>query len=245
MSIEITRIRGLCFDLDGTLSDTDDAMVARFIRVLQPFRRMLGKSAVEDLARRIVMGIETPGNFIMGIPDRFGLDVPLYRLSEAINRLQARRVTRAFWIVPGVREALQSLRPHFPMSVVSARDERGCLEFLNQFGLTEFFDAVATAHTCEHTKPYPDPIHWAAEKMSLAAADCLMIGDTVVDIRCGKAAGAQTVGVLCGFGDESELARAGADLILRSTALVPELLLGTRTAPDAAQSQPILDPDAE
>jgi len=44
-----------------------------------------------------------------------------------------------------------------------------------------------------------------------------MVGDTTVDIRAGKAAGAQTVGVLCGFGTERELRRAGADLILDNT----------------------------
>ena len=43
-----------------------------------------------------------------------------------------------------------------------------------------------------------------------------MIGDTTVDMRAGKAAGAQTVGVLCGFGEEPELRQLGADLILVS-----------------------------
>jgi phosphoglycolate phosphatase-like HAD superfamily hydrolase len=47
-----------------------------------------------------------------------------------------------------------------------------------------------------------------------------MVGDTTVDIRAGKAAGAQTAGVLCGFGTQDELLRTGADLILKST---PEL----------------------
>ena len=48
-----------------------------------------------------------------------------------------------------------------------------------------------------------------------------MIGDTTVDMRAGKSAGAQTVGVLCGFGEELELLKMGADLILTST---PELI---------------------
>lgn len=229
MPIDLTRIRGLCFDVDGTLSDTDDRMVARVVRPLQPFRGLLGGQSTERIARRIVMGIETPANFIMGLPDRIGLDGPLYRLSEALNRLQARRVSNTFWIVPGVRQALECLRPLYPMCVVSARDERSCLEFLNQYDLLRFFAGVATAQTCEHTKPYPDPVHWAAQQMGLTAADCLMIGDTVVDIRAGKAAGAQTVGVLCGFGEQEELARAGADLILESTARVPEMLMGERS----------------
>jgi phosphoglycolate phosphatase len=42
-----------------------------------------------------------------------------------------------------------------------------------------------------------------------------MIGDTTVDILAGNRAGAQTVGVLCGFGTEDELRKAGADLIVR------------------------------
>jgi phosphoglycolate phosphatase-like HAD superfamily hydrolase len=54
--------------------------------------------------------------------------------------------------------------------------------------------------------------------------NCLMVGDTTVDIRAGKAAGTQTVGVLCGFGQEAELRRAGADLIIASTAVLPQLL---------------------
>jgi len=36
-------------------------------------------------------------------------------------------------------------------------------------------------------------------------------------MRAGKAADAQTVGVLCGFGEEDELLKMGADLILNST----------------------------
>jgi phosphoglycolate phosphatase len=56
-----------------------------------------------------------------------------------------------------------------------------------------------------------------------------MVGDTSVDIRAGKAAGAQTAGVLCGFGQEAELRRMGADLILPTTPLLVEALLGTLT----------------
>jgi phosphoglycolate phosphatase len=52
-----------------------------------------------------------------------------------------------------------------------------------------------------------------------------MIGDTTVDTRAGKAAGAQTVSVLCGFGEEDELRRKNPDLILPSTANLADVLL--------------------
>ena len=53
-----------------------------------------------------------------------------------------------------------------------------------------------------------------------------MVGDTVVDIHAAKRAGAQAVGVLCGFGERQELIDAGADLILDSAAALADILLG-------------------
>jgi phosphoglycolate phosphatase-like HAD superfamily hydrolase len=60
--------------------------------------------------------------------------------------------------------------------------------------------------------------------MRVAPENCLMIGDTTVDIRAGRSAGAQSVGVLCGFGEEDELRRMGADEILKSTAELRKVL---------------------
>jgi phosphoglycolate phosphatase-like HAD superfamily hydrolase len=91
--------------------------------------------------------------------------------------------------------------------------------------LTGYFQAVASGQTCRHTKPYPDPILWASKRIGVPPESCLMIGDTTVDMRAGKAAGAQTVGVLCGFGEEKELNRTGADLILKSTPELAPVLL--------------------
>jgi phosphoglycolate phosphatase len=61
--------------------------------------------------------------------------------------------------------------------------------------------------------------------MGVEPENCLMIGDTRVDLRAGKAAGAQTVGVLCGFGQQAELRQIGADEILETTAGLADLLL--------------------
>ena len=45
-----------------------------------------------------------------------------------------------------------------------------------------------------------------------------MVGDTTVDVHAARRAGAWSVGVLCGFGQRAELARAGAHLVLETTA---------------------------
>ena len=220
MPLDLSRVRALCFDVDGTLSDTDDL----YMQTVMPFLpRFLFRDPVH-VARRLVMWIESPGNAIMGVPDRFGLDDELAALVNWMYRHRA-PAWKKYLLVPGVDSMLARLHGRFPMSVVSARDEPATLAFLDHFHLTRYFDVVVTSLTAAHTKPYPDPILYAAQKMGVPPEACLMIGDTTVDIRAGKSAGAQTVGVLCGFGEEPELRRRGADEIVPSTAEVGNLLL--------------------
>jgi len=105
----------------------------------------------------------------------------------------------------------------FSMGVVSARDEDSTMAFIRQFNLEKHFNVVVTSQTCRHTKPFPDPLLFAAEKLGVEPQFCLMVGDTTVDMKAAKLAGMQAVGVLCGFGREKELKRAGADVILPAT----------------------------
>ncbi len=218
MPLDISRIKALCFDVDGTLSDTDD-YYAQKIAVFFP--RSLVRDPVHT-ARRIVMWVESPGNALLGFADRIGIDDEMVAFIDWLNR-HRKSPLKKYLIVPGVEEMLKRLYGRYPMSVVSARDEKSTMRFLTQFDLCKYFDPIVTGLSAPHTKPYPDPILLAAKRMGVKAEECLMIGDTTVDIRAGKSAGAQTVGVLCGFGEEPELNQLGADLILKSTADVTGL----------------------
>jgi HAD superfamily hydrolase (TIGR01509 family) len=226
MTLDIARIRALCFDVDGTLRDTDDQYVDQLVRWLRPVNFLFAKRDPQKFARRVVMAAESPGTLLYSLPDWLGVDNHLAALVELTYRLGLTRRPDTFWIVLNVLEAMQELSKHYPMAVISARGERSTLAFLKKFELLPLFCCVATAHTMPHTKPYPDPVLWAARRMDVPPSECLMIGDTTVDIRAGKAAGAQTAGVLCGFGTEKELRNAGADLILPSPAELPGVLLG-------------------
>ena len=104
------------------------------------------------------------------------------------------------------------------------RDEHSSLAFIHQFHLESYFRVIVTSQTCEHTKPFPDPLLYAARQMQVAPENCLMVGDTTVDMRAARLAGMQAIGVLCGFGRQRELLRAGAHEILDSTAQVLDLL---------------------
>ena len=164
-----------------------------------------------------MMWTEAPGNFLIGIPDTLGVDDEIAAVMEWLNRHHPRPM-KNFILIPGVKEMLQSLSTRYPLAVVSIRDAWSTRLFLDQFELTPFFRVIVTGQTAEHTKPYADPILYAAKAMNVPPESCLMVGDTPVDMRAGEKAGAQTIGVLCGFGEEDELRRYGADMILNTTA---------------------------
>jgi HAD superfamily hydrolase (TIGR01549 family) len=223
MTIDLTRIQAICFDVDGTLSDTDDLYVEKLVRIIKPFQFLLPARDASRLARRIIMEVEAPGNYLIGLMDSIGFDDEIYALVDHMARRNHNR-TRETRIIPGVREMLGKLTHQYPLAVVSARDEHTTMSFLDSFELTTFFQCIATAQTCAHTKPFPDPILWAAQQMRVSPHACLMVGDTTVDISAGKKAGAQTAGVLCGFGEREELERKEAGIILQTTADLPEVL---------------------
>jgi phosphoglycolate phosphatase-like HAD superfamily hydrolase len=212
MPLDISRIKALCFDVDGTLSDTDDYYAQKIVKFLP---RFLFRDPVHT-ARRLVMWIEAPGNALLGFADRIGIDDEMVAVIDWLNR-HRKSPLKQYLIVPGVEEMFKLIHGRFPMAVVSARDEKSTMRFLTQFDLCKYFEVIITGLSAPHTKPYPDPIFLAAQKMGVQPQDCVMIGDTTVDMRAGKAAGAQTIGVLCGFGEEPELRQLGADLILKST----------------------------
>jgi N-acetyl-D-muramate 6-phosphate phosphatase len=225
MPLDLDRIHALCFDVDGTLRDTDDQLVQQIARLFKPLGFLFPQHNTQLYARRLVMALDEPGNFVKGLIDNWGIDGPLAHLGDRFSKPCNQSRTPPPLIVPGVRAMLAALYRRYPLAIVSARGQRSTQIFLDCHELTPFFQIIVTGQTCQHTKPYPDPILYAAEKMNVPPEQCLMIGDTTVDIRAGRAAGSQTVGVLCGFGQQDELARAGADLILPTTALVVDHLL--------------------
>jgi HAD superfamily hydrolase (TIGR01509 family) len=256
MMLDLARIRALCFDVDGTIADTDDHIVARLASILDAVPLVSGRRA-ERVARQLVMAAETPVHAAYAKLDELGLDVPLTSLKNRLGRIKRRtsdpahtRNPEAADEVPhemmaGVQEMLAKLAAHYPMCTISTGGAERVDRFLRHYGVRDHFATVVGAQTTRRMKPHPEPLLHAAQVMGVRPEDCLMIGDTTIDVRTGLAAGAQTVGVLCGFGTESELRATGAHHILRTTSdLLAVLLpaedeLGKTASPQATSGDPV------
>lgn len=213
-AIPFDRVRAWLFDLDGTLMDTDDQSVAALARRL----RFLGAPRT---ARRLVMTVETPMNAAVTLLDMLHLDAAAFALEKRLSHAER---GYDFRLIGGVAPLLALLASRYKMAIVSTRGLAASEAFLAQHGLTALFPVVVTRESTRRLKPHPAPVRYAAQALDVAPEDCVMVGDTTVDVRSARRAGAWAVGVLCGFGEERELRRAGAHLVLPSTADLLQLV---------------------
>lgn len=223
--LDPTRIRAILFDMDGTLADTDDDAIAKIARLIRPAHFLFPGRDPTRVLRWGLMQAETPLNWLMTVPDQLNLDESLAGLIDRLNRLRGHGAPAHFLLIDGVRPMLDSLAGRYPLALVTSRGYRSVEPFLDQFELHPYFKVVVSALTAERIKPHPAPVLKAADLLGVPAVNCVMVGDTTVDIHAGRRAGAQTVGVLCGFGERDELEQAGAHAILDRTAQLGELLL--------------------
>ncbi|MBN1338484.1 MAG: HAD family hydrolase [Bacteroidales bacterium] len=214
--IPFEDIRAWFFDLDGTLMDTDDQVAERLARKLKVFPpRRAG-----IIARKIIMALETPLNGWITFIDMLGLDNFVFRLSHLAGIAK----NRNFTLVPGADKAVEGLAEKFRLAVVSTRPQQDAQAFLDQYGMAGFFSLIIHRGSTRRLKPHPSPLLFAARQLAVKPEECVMVGDTTVDMFAAKKAGVWAIGVLCGWGTEKELQRAGADIILPSTGDIPELM---------------------
>ena len=218
--IDKNEIDAILFDLDGTLIDTDDQAVEALAHRLERLRWPRPQQA----ARRLIMAAETPGNVMMTLVDMVGLDAPLMSFTNRLRRWRGLRTQHNFRIVADTEGMLTGVNGRYRLAVVTTRSRVEAEAFLEQYTLRHLFDTLVTRESTWRLKPHPAPVRHAAQLLGLPVERCVMVGDTTVDVRAARRAGAWAVGVLCGFGERRELERAGAHVILEHTSLLSSLL---------------------
>jgi phosphoglycolate phosphatase-like HAD superfamily hydrolase len=220
------RVDAILFDLDGTLIDSDDQLVDSVAGLLFRLRLRHPRTA----ARRLVMAFETPVNALVSLADALRLDSVMAGVAGAIRRSTGLRSQPTFRIISGVREMLAYLSADYQLGVVTTRGHDDAMAFLEQYSLHDFFSAIITRESTDRLKPHPSPVREAARLLGIPPDRCVMVGDTPVDVRSARKAGAWAIGVLCGFGERQELEQAGAHAVIDHT---PELSSLLRAEPES------------
>jgi HAD superfamily hydrolase (TIGR01549 family) len=218
------EIDAILFDLDGTLIETDDQAVEALTRRLQPLRRFLPGRDPAKAARRILISCEGPANSILTFLDRIGLDDDVLDLGDRLRQMRGLSTPLNFRPQDGVVEMLQDLSQRYHLAIVTTRSRLHAELFVSQQKLADVIQVIVGREDTWRIKPHPSPVQHAAELLNVPVERCLMVGDTTADIWAARSAGARSAGVVCGFGDQDELERAGADIILQTTGALQELM---------------------
>jgi HAD superfamily hydrolase (TIGR01549 family) len=213
-------VQAILFDLDGTLMDTDDQAVEKLAHQLQRLRW----PHPHRTARRLVMASETPGNLLMTLLDVLGLDAPMMAFTNRLRRWRGLRTQGDFRIMADAQKMLTTMNGRYRLAVVTTRGQAETKAFLDQHNLHDIFEILVTRESTWRLKPHPAPIRHAAQLLDVPVESCVMVGDTTVDVKSARRAGAWAVAVLCGFGERKELERTGAHVILEHTSQLSSLL---------------------
>ena len=183
------------FDLDGVLIDT----TALHYRVWDEFARGRGfvPSKEKLLATNGRRADETIRLWLgSGLSDEQVAAITAERESY-FHRLLATEHAPA---VPGAVEFVRALRKaRVPIAVVTSAIPENARLALSRIELRGVFRAIVTAADVKNGKPDPEPYLKAADRLGVAAADCLVIEDSVSGIRAAKAAGAKCLALATTF----------------------------------------------
>jgi phosphoglycolate phosphatase-like HAD superfamily hydrolase len=208
-------ITAVLFDLDGTLAETDDQIVDELVRRLGPLQKFFPEGDSRPYIRRWLMRIEPVMAWWMARLDAVSLDDDAFRSIRRIRKWLGYKKSTELGIVPGAEGALRELGVRYQLGLVTTRDRASTMRFLQRYQLVDVFNAIVCRDDVHRLKPHPEPIFVAAQQLGVTTEQCVVVGDTLADIRAARAANAAAVGVLTGFGNREDLERE-ADLVLGS-----------------------------
>jgi phosphoglycolate phosphatase len=124
---------------------------------------------------------------------------------------------------PGAAEVLARLAP-LPLAVVSNKPGAICRRILEHFEIGDRFSVLLGGDWGGPRKPDPAPLLAVADRLGLPSAAGVMVGDSPVDVRAGRAAGLRTVAALYGYRAAEELLALAPDATLAALTELPGVL---------------------
>lgn len=203
-------IRGLIFDCDGVLVDSEKFSCGAWLPVLR--RRGL-KAELGDIEAFIGQADQAVLEHYRGLGAEFPPDILAEREQAYFDLAQGRLQSFA-----GLREVLEELRRrHLPIAVASSGGPAKIRFSLGEVGLLEFFPLRCSAAEVQRGKPAPDLFLLAARRLGLAPEVCAVVEDAVPGLQAARAAGMKAIGFPSSH-PEAVLWEAGAQAVLGSYA---------------------------
>jgi len=217
MCITKLKAKGIFFDLDGTIVDSREA----YYEAARTAFRAMGQEPSEAHAA-------------LEIPRRLEQKQPISDLIKGDAQTFLRVYLKAYYDVtdvktkplPNISQLLETLSEKAKLALITMRSvpKENIIKELTQFNIAKYFTYVVTALDTYKPKPSPEALMKCVKALDVQTSECIIVGDSINDVKAGKAAGIKTVAVLSGLFSRDEFAKEHPDLIIKDAAALPDFI---------------------
>ena len=201
------KIDLVVFDLDGTLVSSHKTIYKATLQALKE----INISAVmpEDKFYNMI------GLHFEDIFHEFGFAVPDFEKFLTIYKSIYFDYIDSSVVYPGVEEAISNLKDKkIKVSLLTTKGQDQAELILRYFSLFDKFDYVMGRRPGLAHKPSPEPLQKICTDLKTNILNTLMVGDSEMDVQCGKNAGSKTCAVTYGYRTKSELQKSSPDFLI-------------------------------
>ncbi|HCT3872306.1 TPA: phosphoglycolate phosphatase [Klebsiella michiganensis] len=213
---KLQNIRGVAFDLDGTLVDSAPGLTAAVDNALYALELpMAGEERVvtwigngaDVLIQRALTWARQERAALRAAQGKSSVDhddIPQAEqqaiLRKLFDRYYGEVAEEGSFLFPAVADTLGALHAKgLPLALVTNKPTPFVAPILASLDIAKYFTVVIGGDDVKNKKPHPEPLLLVAEKLGLAPADLLFVGDSRNDIQAAKAAGCSSIGLTYGY----------------------------------------------
>lgn len=201
MNIEL-----IVFDLDGTLVSSHETIYKATVHTLNKLN-IQNKLTEEKFYNRIGLHFEDIFNeFDMNVPD-FNEFIEIYK-SIYFDYIDSS------YLYDDVEIALDKIHSlGIKTSLLTTKSQEQAELILKHFNIYDKFDYVMGRRTGIAHKPSPEPLIYICNELNIETKKTMIVGDSELDVMCGKSANAITCAVTYGYRNFKELKNSNPDFI--------------------------------
>ncbi len=200
-------IKGVLFDFDGTLLNTNQSVCEGYRKLFKTFRPDF---PISDDFLRSLLG----PSLVQIFPKYFKEDndtlISIYR--EGANSIKDKEHIKPF---NNAIETLKTLKEKgYIVAIVSSRKVSSLIDMANLYDMNKYFDLIIGSDSVSKHKPDPEPILLALSKLNLKNDEVIMVGDHGGDIKAGVSANVKAYGVSYSCYGKDNLLKDGATKVI-------------------------------
>ena len=208
------KFTGIIFDIDGTLTSTNELIFASFNHVAEKYlHKQFSDTEITKMfgpTEDVILKQWCPDDYEAARKDYYDFYEKNHSMAD---------------LYPGIIEILDILKKNnVLLSIYTGKGRDASIITLQKLKIYDYFDLIITGDEVKEHKPSPEGITMFLEKFRLSREEVLMVGDAPADIRASRTAGVKIASVIWDSYSKDEVLKLNPDYLFYSVGELKEFL---------------------